>query len=111
MSAWALWVLENFDASGPISAPRRTIRLAREARAKQHAPSKQEVRSRVLRVIKDAVSGVTLLIAPPGSGKSTQIRAEAVAYVRAHPDETVVILVPRAQLGDEQVEALYREHP
>jgi len=39
------------------------------------------------------------------------MRAEAVAYVLAHPDETVVFLVPRHRLGSEQVKALYAEHP
>ena len=52
-----------------------------------------------------------LLIAPTGSGKSTRIRAEAVRFVTEHPDKTVVILMPRHKLGDEQVELLQQEHP
>jgi hypothetical protein len=74
-------------------------------------PTKQEITDRVLRVVRCAVAGVTLLVAPPGSWKSTTMRAEAVAYVLAHPGETVVFLVPRHRLGDEQIKALYAEHP
>ena len=107
MPEWAEYILKNFNDL----VPRSTIRLAQEKRAKQNGPDKQEIFDRVFRVIRDATSGVTLLIAPPGTRKSTLMRAKAVAYVRAHPGETVVILVPRAKLGDEQVEALYREHP
>ena len=39
------------------------------------------------------------------------MRAAAVRDVTKHPDETVVILVPRHNLGDEQVRALHKEHP
>ena len=39
------------------------------------------------------------------------MRAAAVRYVTEHPDKTVVILVPRHKLGDEQIELLRQEHP
>ena len=108
MPEWAEWILKNFDDL----VPRSIIRLTYEPRAESEPEtSKQETFDRVFRVVKDAVSGATLLIAPPGSRKSTLVRAAAVAYVRAHPGESVVILVPRHDLGDEQVKALYREHP
>ena len=51
------------------------------------------------------------MIAPTGSRKSTLMRTAAVRYVTEHPDESVVILVPRHRLGDEQVKALREEHP
>ena len=54
---------------------------------------------------------VTLLVAPTGSRKSTLMRAAAVQYVTERPEKTVVILMPRHKLGDEQVEMLRREHP
>ena len=54
---------------------------------------------------------VTLLVAPTGSRKSTLMRAAAVRYVTEQPDKTVVILMPRHKLGDEQIELLRREHP
>jgi hypothetical protein len=59
----------------------------------------------------ERAQSVELLIAPPGSRKSTLIRAWAVRFVTEHPGKTVVILVPRHQLGDEQIKQLRQEHP
>ena len=73
--------------------------------------STQEIYDRVARTIRQWNAGVTLLIAPTGSRKSTEMRRRAVDYVIEHPEETVVILVPRAKLGDEQVKKLREEHP
>ena len=39
------------------------------------------------------------------------MRAAAVRYVTEQPSKTVVILVPRHKLGDEQIELLRNEHP
>ena len=47
---------------------------------------------------------VELLVAPTGSRKSTLMRAAAVRYVTEQPNKTVVILMPRHKLGDEQIE-------
>jgi hypothetical protein len=52
-----------------------------------------------------------LIVEPPGSHKSTLMRAYAVRYVDNHPDKNVVILVPRHRLGEEQLAALRKEHP
>jgi putative DNA primase/helicase len=52
-----------------------------------------------------------LLVAPTGSRKSTLIRAAAVRYVTENAVKTVVILVPRHRLGDEQIKQLHEEHP
>ena len=52
-----------------------------------------------------------LLVAPTGSRKSTLMRAAAVRYVTEQPKKTVVILMPRHKLGDEQIELLHKEHP
>jgi hypothetical protein len=107
MSDWACWLMER-----PGALNRKTVRLAREEREAATAqPSKQEIFDRVARTIEHAGDGVKLLIAPPGSRKSTAMRAAAVAYVTEHPGQSVVILVPRQKLGDEQVKALLKEHP
>ena len=39
------------------------------------------------------------------------MRAAAVRYVTEHPEKTVVILMPRHKLGDEQIKMLQKEHP
>jgi hypothetical protein len=39
------------------------------------------------------------------------MRAAAVRYVTEHPGKTVVVLVPRHKLGDEQIKMLREEHP
>ena len=54
---------------------------------------------------------VTLLVAPTGSRKSTLMRAAAVQYVTEQPDKTVVILMPRHKLGDEQIDAAAQGAP
>ena len=54
---------------------------------------------------------MTLLVAPPGSRKSTEIRKAAVKYVLENPGKTVMLLLPRHHLVDEQIKALHAEHP
>ena len=39
------------------------------------------------------------------------MRAAAVLYVTEHPNKTAVILVPRHELGHEQIDMLRSEHP
>jgi hypothetical protein len=107
----AVWVVKRIDGG---VGPRKTIKLSFEAAtAADDEPSgtAEEMFERVKRTIEGVDSGVTLLIAPPGTRKSTLIRAAAVAHVREHPDETVVILVPRHRLVEEQIKALLAEHP
>ena len=50
-------------------------------------------------------------MAPTGSRKSTLMRAAAVRYVTEQPNKTVVILMPRHKLGDEQIELLQQGAP
>ena len=73
------------------------------------------IRSRHMGVSRRMGSEVTplveLIAAPTGSRKSTLMRAAAVAYVQENPKKTVVILVPRHQLGKEQIKDLLKEHP
>ena len=107
MSDWACWLMER-----PNAFRRKTVKLARTDWAIARAqPSAQEIYDRVARSIEQANDGVTLVIAPTGSRKSTLMRTAAVRYVTQHPDESVVILVPRHRLGDEQVAALLKQHP
>ena len=126
MADWALWLLER-----PFAFKRKTVRLTREKRADAGTePSAQEIFDRVartvermahvkyVRIIDERTGKVTgppppveLLIAPTGSRKSTEIRAAAVRYVTEHPESTVVILVPRIELGEELLEALHKEQP
>jgi hypothetical protein len=116
MSDWAFWCLNH-----PGSLRRKTIKFSKQE-PKDDAPARrEEIFARVVRTIARAYPEiaavtsepppVTLLVAPPGGGKSTQIRKHAVAYVTEHPDRTVVILMPRHRLGDEQIEMLKQEHP
>ena len=68
-------------------------------------------RAGLRRQLADLKPPVTLLVAPPGSRKSTLARAKAVRYVTEHPNKTVVIAVPLHKLGAEQIEMLREEHP
>jgi hypothetical protein len=107
MIDWACWLLER-----PNAFKRKTVKLVREERAEASVEASAEaIFARVARAIEHAGSGATLLIAPTGSRKSTLMRAAAVRYVTEHPEQSVVILVPRHRLGDEQVKALLKEHP
>jgi len=81
---------------------------------------REAIFARVKRVVEHAIlasrifseiAPAILLVAPPGSGKSTEVRAAAVRYAIEHPGKTVVILVPRHKLGDEQIKMLREEHP
>ena len=79
--------------------------------ARVDAHHRARVRQRAEHVESMATSStppVELLVAPTGSRKSTLMRAAAVRYVTEHPDKTVVILMPRHKLGDEQIEQLQR---
>ena len=111
MSDWARWLIER-----PGAFHRKTVKLAHENRDDDAAqPGAEEIYDRVARTIEEANEGVTLLIAPTGSRKSTEVRKAAVWMVTEHPDrsadQSVVILVPRHKLGDEQIKALHEEHP
>jgi hypothetical protein len=128
---YAFWCLNH-------PTGRKTIRLSKQKLVEKTPSTREEIFARVTRNIElngikiapaflEAQSGgslgdgittgrkhrapVKLLIAPTGSGKSTQALAAAVRYVTEHSGKSVVILVPRHQLGDEQVERLRREHP
>ena len=90
---------------------RKTIELAYEARDDETLIERQVIVDRVRRTIHGAEDGVTLLIAPTGTFKSTEVRKAAVAYVLANPGKTAVLLVPRHDLGAEQIRKLHEEHP
>jgi hypothetical protein len=112
----AVWCVEKINADGndgPAPA-RKTIKLTQVDPAT--LPSRPEVAreaifERVVATIEQATKGVTLLVAPPGSRKSTEIRGAAVKYVIENPGMTVMLLLPRHHLVDEQIAALYAEHP
>ena len=121
MTTWAMWLLHR-----PAALKRKTIKLIKETRIEEEANDVAEaIYARVRRGIEHAYSSevvnkllrtlgrepVTLLVAPTGSRKSTLMREIAVRYVQEHPDESVVLLVDRHKLGDEQVRYLHREHP
>jgi putative DNA primase/helicase len=59
----------------------------------------------------DPPHSVVLVVAPPGSRKSTLIREYAVRFVTEHPGKTVVIFVPTHKLGAEQIRMLRAQHP
>jgi hypothetical protein len=108
MADWAWWCLEH----GRGILNRKTIRLGFfEQRAGGSQATAAEIFERVRRTVAPDAPGVRLLIAPTGSRKSTLMRAAAVQYVKDHPGESVVILVPRHRLVDEQVAAFLAEHP
>jgi len=118
ISDFALWCLNR-----PRSLYVKTIKLTKEKRAEKTSEPREVILARVERIIRatrvEASASqffreqplVKLLVAPAGSGKSTQIRANAVRYVTERPNKTVVILVPRHKLGDEQIKMLREEHP
>ena len=111
MSDWGRWLCER-----PGAFARKTVKLVRDDRDEDAAsPTAQDIFSRVARTIKQADQGVTLVIAPTGGRKSTAMRKAAVTSVVERPDDaaddSVVVLVPRHELGAEQVRALHREHP
>ena len=68
-------------------------------------------RAGLRRQLADLKPPVTLLVAPPGTYKSTLARAAAVRCVTEHPNKTVVIAVPLHKLGAEQIEKLREEFP
>jgi hypothetical protein len=106
MTDWAKWVIEH-----RLTGKGKTIKRLRLARIATLPTNKQAIIDRVRRTISEATSGETLVIAPTGSYKSTEMRRAAVAYIQANPGKTVVILVPRHDLGAEQIKAFKREHP
>lgn len=129
MIKWANWSQEH-----PASLNRKTIRLIKEEKKAvvEYAPTLEEICARVEQAIDRARKGempvelnpfealvreqrgavtVELIAAPTGSRKSTLMRAAAVLYVAEHPDKTVVILIPRHDLGNEQIKRLMDEHP
>jgi hypothetical protein len=124
MIDWAHWLLDH-----PGALKRKTIRLSKEERKEVDAAATREaIYAHVARTIERARSGdaidpfkelanevletppVVLLVAPTGSRKSTLMRDAAVQYVAEHPEESVVILMPRHKLGDEQIELLQQKH-
>ena len=124
MTDWAEWLLAH-----PGALARKHIKLTNNERRTDEGMTLEAVCKRVAADIERARKGearspfiayanevlgmpaVELLAAPPGSTKSTQMRAQGVNYVTERPDKNVVILMPRHRLGDEQVKALMREHP
>ena len=130
MADWARWLIER-----PGALKRRTIRLTHEqpsegAQQPGVQPEAQAIFDRVAGVFEAFYelrlslftgapeaddNNATLLIAPTGSRKSTEMRKTAVRLVTEHRDRTidqsVVILVPRHELGTEQIQALHHEHP
>ena len=124
MSAWAYWVLNH-----PAALRRKSIKLIKEEKPQRRIEiTRDDICARVVRVMArtlrrahraadpkykdlESLHGVELITAPTGSWKSTLMRRVAVMYVKAHPDKTVVILMPRHQLGREQLDLLAEEHP
>ena len=122
MPAWAEWALNH-----PGALRRKSIKLIKEEKPERQAEVTLEaICARVLnRMARTALRAhkaakpesdeklqyTELITAPTGSWKSTLMRRVAVMYVRAHPDKTVVILMPRHQLGKEQLDLLAEEHP
>jgi hypothetical protein len=105
MTDWAKWVIEHRPTS------RKLIKRLFMPRDAAPLTDKQSITDRVRRSISEADHGVTLVIAPTGSWKSTEMRRAAVDYVQANPRKSVVMLVPRHDLGAEQIKAFAREHP
>jgi hypothetical protein len=126
MIDWAHWLLDH-----PAALNRKTIKLVKEEKAKAGDQGTREtILARVERAIERArkreaiapvdswtefanevMPPVVLLVAPTGVGKSTRMRAAALQHVSENPSTTVVILLPRHRLGDEQIELLGKEHP
>ena len=113
---FACWCLENQKT---LSV--KTIKLTKEERTENKLEERWRIFARVAWAVEDAyckatnpfdgAAPVTLLPAPVGARKSTLMRAAAVQYVTEQPTKTVVILMPRHKLGDEQIALLHREHP
>jgi hypothetical protein len=106
MTAYAVWKIPRAAVKG-----RRTIKLVHQARDDQATKTRAEIIARVRVTVHEMAGGVTLLIAPTGTYKSTELRQAAVGYVRANPGRTVVLLVPTHELGEEQLRKLHEEHP
>jgi hypothetical protein len=123
MTAWAQWLLDH-----PAAVNRKLIKLVKRKAEDDAAPTREAIYAQVERVIERACGGentsfeeygnavlgtaaVELLVAPTGSRKSTLMRAAAVRFVSEHPEQSVVICMPRHKLGDEQIALLRREHP
>ena len=84
MADWAIWVMQHAPQIG-----RKTIQLAFEARDEKTRSERQAIVDRVRRTIEAFGEGVTLLIAPTGTYKSTEVRRRAVKRVRTNRRETV----------------------
>jgi len=106
MTDYATWKIPRAASSG-----RKTVKLAYEPRDDTAQESMQETIERVERTIQGARDGVTLLIAGTGTRKSTSIRARMVEDAAADPTRTTVLLVPRHDLGGEQLGRLASEFP
>ena len=132
---WAQWLLDH-----PGALRRKTIKLIKDKEPHQEdeVVTLEAICARVDRAIARARKGeaphadndpfsaygafakqtfggrvqplVELIAAPTGSRKSTWMRAAAVAFAAEHPDKSVVILMPRHKLGDEQINLLMKEH-
>jgi hypothetical protein len=98
------------DDAPTLEAICERVRLAIERARKGEGPVKLDPFEAYVREIRGAVT-VELIPAPTGSRKSTLMRAAAVLYVAEHPGKTVVILIPRHDLGNEQIKRLMEEHP
>ena len=113
---FACWCLENQKT---LSV--KTIKLTKEERTENKLEERWKIFARVAWAVEsayckatnpfDGVAPVTLLPAPVGARKSTLMRPAAVQYVTDQPTKTVVILLPRHKLGDEQIALLHKEHP
>jgi hypothetical protein len=122
MADWAFWCLNR---PGILHA--KTIKLTYEEQPEKVEETREAIFARVARTIDHALAVASLaalanpvsappsiqelLVAPTGSRKSTLMRTAAVRFVTAHPNKTVLILMPRHKLGDEQIELLRKEHP
>jgi hypothetical protein len=109
MTDWAEWVIEH-----RLTGRGKTIKRLRLPRTAAPPITKQDITDRVRRTISNignADLGVTLVIAPTGSWKSTEMRRAAVEFIQANPGKSVVMLVPRHDLGAEQIKAFEKEHP
>ncbi len=121
MVRWVEWMQAH-----PSYLARKTISLSPVA-LPETTRSSEDTFARVARTIEHARTAegpsnpwvawagdeppVELLVAPTGSRKSTLMRAAAVLSVREHPGYKVVCLVPRHELGNEQLKHLAQEHP
>jgi hypothetical protein len=116
MPRFARWCLENQTALN-----HKTIKLIKEEQAKKAVETRKQSLDRVARNIRHATlqvlrhkegetPPVKLIVAPTGIGKSTLTRV-VVRFVIEHLKRTVVILVPRHRLGDEQIELLKNDYP